>query len=273
MKKLLIYIFIFTSGHLFSQEYHPLLDTNTVWVVEYDYYNDIPPNTHQIKYHYQKDSIIGDLRYKNFGKGAFGQDVLLREDTTNKKVYILIENFGLIEESLLYDFNAKKGDTLNIFEAGNIYIDSVAYITLYNNEVRKIFYYSGGLMGEYYIEGIGTNLGFIETAEAIGPPALNLMCVKKNNVILWGYRCNEVTQNKINLLKDSQIKVYPNPSKGILNIDELDNCEVYNLMGTLLMTTKDKVVDLKNFESGIYFLNIKDDAGQSFTKKVVLDRK
>ncbi|MFB6319209.1 T9SS type A sorting domain-containing protein [Saccharicrinis sp. FJH54] len=76
------------------------------------------------------------------------------------------------------------------------------------------------------------------------------------------------------IFNNEKITIFPNPTQGIINIDfdEYAYCEVYSMMGVRLLTTKDKTIDLKNFESGIYFVNIKDKRGKKEIRKVILKK-
>jgi hypothetical protein len=72
---------------------------------------------------------------------------------------------------------------------------------------------------------------------------------------------------------NSNIKIFPNPSKGILNID-ISNpviATVYNQLGQAVIETKvDNKVDLSQLNAGIYFLKLRDlSTNQTYTYKVV----
>jgi hypothetical protein len=64
----------------------------------------------------------------------------------------------------------------------------------------------------------------------------------------------------INQIQASRLKVFPSPSKGVVNIETPDESEaaikVYNLQGRLLFETEGNRVDLSGYISGIYMLNI-----------------
>ena len=74
--------------------------------------------------------------------------------------------------------------------------------------------------------------------------------------------------------------VYPNPSKGIFNLDfktEVKNVKVLNTLGQVVydesidssVTTKS--VDMTSFNNGEYFVIVSNDEGSS-TYKVILDK-
>lgn len=60
-------------------------------------------------------------------------------------------------------------------------------------------------------------------------------------------------------VKDKELKLYPNPSEGLISI-EFENRQqatlyVHNQLGQLLMTVNSDKIDLSNFDSGVYFVS------------------
>jgi len=80
----------------------------------------------------------------------------------------------------------------------------------------------------------------------------------------------------------SQVKIYPNPSNGMLTLDwgtKTVNAtlDVYSINGKGLMHEKisngtSKTLDLTRLADGTYFILIRDDAGQAGTVKIVLTK-
>lgn len=81
-----------------------------------------------------------------------------------------------------------------------------------------------------------------------------------------------------NLMQNS-VLIYPNPTKGVVNIELTDLKEteltVYNGVGQKVLTKKINEIksklDLNKFNNGIYFLNFKNIDGASI-KKIILDK-
>ncbi|MDY7395674.1 T9SS type A sorting domain-containing protein [Aureibaculum sp. 2210JD6-5] len=80
---------------------------------------------------------------------------------------------------------------------------------------------------------------------------------------------------------DNNITLYPNPSRGIVNVklNELTGdltYEVYNLLGQTLVKEapiNNNTIDLNNFADNIYFIRITEiDTNRSMVKKVVLSK-
>ena len=57
------------------------------------------------------------------------------------------------------------------------------------------------------------------------------------------------------------IRIYPNPSSSVVNIDYPENIEtsVFNILGQQILKTNSKTINISNFEKGTYFLITKDE--------------
>jgi ELWxxDGT repeat protein len=94
---------------------------------------------------------------------------------------------------------------------------------------------------------------------------------------LWKY--NTTLGINENYKNDIGITVYPNPTKGIINLDLTDVNEteltIYNGVGQKVLTKKinekKSKLDLNKFTNGIYFLNFKNYDGATI-KKIILEK-
>jgi fibronectin type 3 domain-containing protein len=85
--------------------------------------------------------------------------------------------------------------------------------------------------------------------------------------------------NTINI-GTSNVSVYPNPSNSVVNIEltnDISQLVVYNYVGQVVFeqnVTKSKTIQLnvRNYESGAYLVKFVTNAGESFTKKVVVTK-
>lgn len=68
------------------------------------------------------------------------------------------------------------------------------------------------------------------------------------------------------------LKVYPNPTSGLLVIesDTLTKVEVYNISGSLMETTTQHQINLSHYAKGIYLVKITTPEGIAL-KKIVLE--
>jgi hypothetical protein len=82
--------------------------------------------------------------------------------------------------------------------------------------------------------------------------------------------------------KGPEVVVYPNPSKGIFNLElksQVNNITVVNALGAIIYeenidkssTATTKSIDLSTYTNGVYFINVSDDNGSS-NYKVILDK-
>jgi len=84
--------------------------------------------------------------------------------------------------------------------------------------------------------------------------------------------CEGIFLEKIT--KDTAVVVYPNPTKDFLYINILDstieiqNIQLFDVLGRLVLKQRDQVIDVSNFKKGIYFLKIKMKQGTIISKKV-----
>jgi hypothetical protein len=75
--------------------------------------------------------------------------------------------------------------------------------------------------------------------------------------------CNNALNISIDIEADKALYLYPNPTNGILNI-QIENWNkdfsvtIFNQVGeTIFKSIKQKLIDVKNFAKGIYFVTIR----------------
>ncbi|WP_394760120.1 LamG-like jellyroll fold domain-containing protein [Flavobacterium sp.] len=115
--------------------------------------------------------------------------------------------------------------------------------------------------------------------EITGSPVVGTL----QNFALTGSNSNwstDVTANETvvlgidNFNLTDTVKIYPNPSTGIFNIsiNEDASVEVSDMLGKVIFSNKVKAgnntIDITNYQSGIYLLNVKTENG-SVTKKLL----
>lgn len=181
-----------------SQNYHPLIRSNTYWDVMIGH-EWLPCMFFSgERCFFEGDTILDGLHYNivranpilSFGAGGFcppyevdGDSsyitAFMREDTIAKKVFIYEEWCG---DALLYDFSLDVNDTLLTVFSSPLVVDSIRYVNLLNGEERKIFYFSGcNWMDLYYIEGIGGSTGLCYPLSIMIDYYIVAGCVVENN--------------------------------------------------------------------------------------------
>ena len=95
---------------------------------------------------------------------------------------------------------------------------------------------------------------------------------KSGSTVATGNTCTTLEAETFNTL--SEVVVYPNPSTGIFNIalQEDASVSVTDMLGKVIYTNKVKsgnnTIDISNYQSGIYLLNVTSENG-SVTKKLI----
>ena len=88
--------------------------------------------------------------------------------------------------------------------------------------------------------------------------------------LLWGGN----TDISIPETTSNQIKIYPNPSKGIIQLDHTEslvNIEVYNIEGKLSYKGQaKKTINLSHLESGFYFVKLRTKTNESLHAKICI---
>ena len=86
------------------------------------------------------------------------------------------------------------------------------------------------------------------------------------SLYVWGENVDEILSNTYN--------IYPNPTSAQVTVEgeNINYIAVYNSVGQLVkvVRTQNNVVDMSANESGVYFFNIVDNAGQSSVQRVVV---
>ncbi len=74
--------------------------------------------------------------------------------------------------------------------------------------------------------------------------------------------------------KEQRLKIYPNPSKGVVNITnnhDFKNIKVFDITGKTVKNSKfQSPIDLSNTSKGIYFIKLESD-NKSITRKIILE--
>ena len=89
--------------------------------------------------------------------------------------------------------------------------------------------------------------------------------IKVGNIILSEGFINQTENSGLSIIENlwlNDIKVYPNPTKGILSIDgdtsKIISIETYSLLGAKLKIIKNdfREINLKEFENAVYFVKL-----------------
>jgi hypothetical protein len=113
--------------------------------------------------------------------------------------------------------------------------------------------------------GNAVSLNYDGSVVAIGAPFNNGNGTDAGHVRIYGFTTG------INEIDEELISVYPNPASDMISVDVVDYeiIRVLNSCGhTIYESSKDCDIDLKEYPSGIYFINVVTNE-QIITKKIV----
>ncbi len=228
------------------------------------------------------DTLIEDVRYMKI-MGTVNDSypifyTLLREE--DGKVW---KRYSVVhEEILLYDFTANVGDTLCFgdFEACFV-LDSISTEQIGGVDRRKFWF---GLeyddLGrprtqETWVEGIGSDYGLLWCGYYGIPDGWHcLLCFHQYGELIWeNPEYGFCTYTAVEETKDSEISIYPNPTKDKVVIEGIEAAEVkiYNTFGQLIITVHGtNEINVADLVEGIYLLHINDAEGKAYTNKITI---
>lgn len=216
----------------------------------------------------------GDL-FVNEYEFQESQTMFLRENLSEQKVYALVkDDDNNYNEYTVADFTLEIGEQmLNTFTYDGTSPVSGMDLTVNQIDVqadgRKRFYVENG---ESYEEGIGSNQGPLQVYR---PYTLNedqnsVSCYGNNNFTSGD--CVEVLSS--NNFELPEIKIYPNPTSGIIKLSRIDNYnyKVYSILGKEMkyqFSEEDQEIDISHLKSGIYFLQIQGNNNSLRVVKII----
>ncbi len=276
-----------------AQTYVPFptgVDT-AVWFVSYSY--------GPFDYGYYNIITSGDTIFdgKEYTKLHYGDNDgnphayygAIREE--NKIIYLrdLISNHllgsnNINSDTILFDFNVEVGDTVNWFhiQTGAMEVYSIDSVQVADGTYRKQFNFvhiHNGSIGLQAIEGIGSKFGFIY-APIIGGGGTSTYCYFLNGDFVWtswfGTTESDCYTSTKQLKLNSNIKIFPNPTNDVLNIN-FENKEqreliIFDQLGKVVLNEVSNetniILNLKPLAKGFYILAIQTKEGR-FTKKII----
>jgi len=88
---------------------------------------------------------------------------------------------------------------------------------------------------------------------------------------LCGSSCSVVTTNINQFLDINTIKIYPNPANNKITVDakEVTGIKIFDVLGKEIISTKEKEIDVSNFNDGVYFIQVQTKQNTS-TQKIII---
>ncbi len=224
---------------------------------------------------YVDRASFGMCSVKNAGyQGA------IREDVSNKKVFYIKPQETA--EQLLYDFTLSVGDSIKgVLDMGMgdtvISIDSVLVGNNYRKRWNINTCYSISI-----IEGVGSTYGLIEVSPGCitDMPDYSLTCFQGDSTATFpasSSNCQTITSITNNNLNTIPISVFPNPTKGEINIDfndrKIKEVRLFNLLGERIETrdaTNTNRLTIDNLPVGTIMIELIGEKNQRSHHKIIV---
>ena len=299
MKQLTFIILLLLKSYaLTSQAYVPMAVDSATWFFGSTSYET--EFDERVVLRLEGDTIINNLSYSKIyhyenedwaivfqSRKLLG---VLRDDVAEKKVYggflngmqnsfttFLTPygrcdwgNINAFNEHLIYDFDVVEGDTIDI-----CMLDERATISAIDTIERFGFRRRNLKLSDsnssIMTEGIGTCIGIFKGEECFvtgSPIAYDLF-----RYCIGGFdNCDLLTSIKDNIKQD-ELTIGPNPVTEILNISSpsrLKNITILSIEGKLIGSfTNTNHIDMSDYESGLYILNVLDVNGVIRSEKII----
>ncbi|MFK7774967.1 MAG: T9SS type A sorting domain-containing protein [Saprospiraceae bacterium] len=308
-KKVLITALLFSPLNQLLAQYIPMVEEGKFWIYNVHSNPDFPSSESGHAITFLGDTIINSLNYKKVYKlelkGEHGCAVIempcwdfdypyqteekklisfIREDTTEQKVYNLPVSsiFCETEEHLIFDFSLDVGDSLNhciydFIDANDIYandwgiVDSIKIIQRYGVDRPTLI--SNGII---YWQGLPIE-GKAIISQGFG---LDFYGIFHEQLTFISDFCEgEIDQCELilsasSIEKNNEVKIFPNPSKGVFHIslkeEKIEFIKVYSLLGELKSEFQNTDnIDISDFPNGVYFLELITKDKERLVKKVL----
>jgi len=198
-----------------------------------------------------------------------------------------LTNLDVSNNTNLETLSVDENQLTNIDLSNNINLERVfarnnqlTSLDISNNTSLSLLSVSNNQLTSFNIQnGANSLLSSNVRFGATGNPGL--LCIQVDNVTFsettWtiidpqtSFSTSCATLSVTNLKLEDFI-VYPNPTSGILNIDLtsnilLQNINMYNHIGQLLISTEEKIIDVSDISAGIYFIEIITSRGNTIRK-------
>ncbi len=288
-------LFYLTSSLQAQNEFAPLGAKWTYSIVENLWFIQNPTTLEVIEVQTVNGKKMKKLHSEGY-KGCAAFSEWIYEE--NGKIYQYVNQ----KSYLLYDFNAKAGDSWKIvfFTATSrtdsvlVKVDSISSLNT-SSGTKKIQYvsrvknvnWSTGDIGKYIIEGIGFNDYFFPNFGLCDASPYGIRCYSENGITtkLVPYDCNKTINwvSNEDLVSSISLSISPNPTVGNITIQiseiqsNLSTWQLFNLQGKKVfsqqLVNENTLADLPAFlPQGIYFWRIMDGAQKLGQGKLVLVR-
>jgi hypothetical protein len=234
------------------------------------------------------DTILRNKVYKTLGIRGYSNTIgFIREDTIEKKIYLIPYNSIDTMEIVYYDFSLNENDSIMLYDLnyesfGYYKVDSVRNISTLAGNRRALYLSNDDWRHDgkpVWVEEIGSLRGINRRESTpyyiFEPYAFPfwgegfLTCSFKNGIKIFQAdyyelfdTCAIFWYDVENIYLRDEVKIYPNPAISKLNIELNHDLPfevfIYHPFGSLIYQgINQKTIDLDLFSSGIYIVKIK----------------
>lgn len=189
------------------------------------------------------------------------------EKTTDASDHLNVTDFDPTYDYVDYNVDIPEAGEYNVFFRNAFQYGDVSEVRISVNDIQK---------GTLVFENKGINVWSTQQCKATfdaGKQKVRIDFKSGGLKINWLEITKNEVPSKVETVAESKISVYPNPVKDVLNIDTQENTKqikIIDMVGKVIyLGTNEKQIDTKNFEKGIYIVQLTFDNGKSLSTKIM----
>ena len=272
----------------YEDEVNNLINSASKWYILNSSQSNLDLNTIIVNFN-NTERIYNGLGYKHLEyieepssvNWILDETQAFREEGEKVYLYNIADDYEII----IHDFNLSVGETFNsqhsISDPGTLLtVTKVDSLELFDGSLRKRIELNceeGNTVT--WVKGIG-NLDFPLAATVLSchfDINTEILCYSEfgQNIYLGDHNFQGCWVTDVAEIPESEITIYPNPVSNNLYIDaenSITNAKIYNLQRQLIMEkTEVSYMELKDLNTGMYFLYLVNRKGQELTKKILVE--
>lgn len=279
MKKLVLAGVLFSS--VLGAQVNDYFVNNPDWVCYHGAYPWPCQIDDSINYYINGDSVINAMTYKVlYKRGHFMQGAQVPPGPCINMNYTYQDTFptGFLRsqgmqmyfipnedsvEYLLYDFNLAIGSHLPLTYVNTDTTYTVTFIdSIYTAAGYRQRYFLNGNNFEFLIEGVGSSAGLLFPLGVLFEQTASLICYSQNDTAYWpsvGPGCSVITTVQ-SVIDIQELELVPNPATEYVDVHlnglAIDQLQLYDSRGQLLMTQTTSRINTGILPAGIYFVRV-----------------
>ncbi len=89
---------------------------------------------------------------------------------------------------------------------------------------------------------------------------------------IYNFFVSCMSETAVSETEKQHVEIFPNPSDGIfhINAENVNHSEIYDIMGKKIIRISGNIIDLTNYPSGIYLIDILFNNGKRSCEKVIV---